>query len=109
MVWHDQHGDISPFPSISLCRATCSARIPHTQISLALQLYCSLPGYISLLAIIFIETSCGCTGSLTRQKRLRVSMDLMQGFCVGFQDQVSGLYAVVTDVLLSFCVFVCIP
>ena len=36
-------------------------------------------------------------------------MDIMQGFCVDFQDQVSGLYGAVTEALMSFCVFVCIP
>ena len=40
---------------------------------------------------------------------LTVSMDLMHGFCVESQDQVSGLYGSVTEVLLSIRVFVCIP
>ena len=53
---------------------------PTPQICLALQLYCSLPGHISLLPPVFIGTTCGYTGSLTRENPLRVSMDLMQGF-----------------------------
>ena len=36
-------------------------------------------------------------------------MDLMQGFCVESQDQVSGLYGSVTVVLLSIRGFVGIP
>ena len=35
-------------------------------------------------------------------------MNLMQGFSVEFQYQVSGLFGAVTEVLPSFCVFVCI-
>ena len=60
-------------------------------------------------SVVFIETSCGYSGSLTPEDPLRVSMNLMQGFCVEFQDQVSGMYGAVTEVLLPFGVFVCNP
>ena len=56
-----------------------------------------------------IETSCGYTSSLTRENPLRVCMDLMQGFCVEIENQVSGLFGAVTEVLLRFCDFGCIP
>ena len=82
---------------------------PTPQIRLALQLYCSLPGYISFPPFVFIGTSCGYSGSLSQESPLTVSMDLMQGFCVESQDQVSGLYGSVTEVLLRIRVFVCIP
>ena len=57
-----------------------------------MQFHCSLPRYMSLPPPVFVETSCGYTGGLTGENPLRVSMDLMQGFCVECQDQVSGLY-----------------
>ena len=36
-------------------------------------------------------------------------MDLMKGFCVEVEDRVSGVYGVVLEALLTFCVFGCIP
>ena len=36
-------------------------------------------------------------------------MDVPIGFCVGVEDQVSPLYAAVTEVLLSFCVMLASP
>ena len=60
---------------------------PTPQICLALQLYCSLPGHINLLPPVFIEASCGYTGSLTRENPLRVSMDLMQGFVLSLRTR----------------------
>ena len=100
-----------PFPSLRFhaVRPHAFEGYPTPQICLALQLYCSLLGHISLLSPVFFETSCGYTGSLTRENPLTVSMNLMHGFCVESQDQVSGLYGSVTEVLLSICVVVCIP
>ena len=102
-------GIISPSLRFHAVRPHAVEGYPTPQICLALQLYCSLLGHISLLPPVFIGTTCGYTGSLTRESPLRVSMDLMQGFCVESQDQVSGLYGSVTGALLSICVFVCIP
>ena len=98
-----------PFPSLRFHAMGPHAveGYPTAHVCLALQLYCSSPEHISLLPPVLFGTTCGYTGSLTRESPLIVSMNLMQGFCVESQDQVSGLYGSVTEVMqnVCFCVY----